>query len=225
MWAFLILLAKLHVGFTDYYNRNLLHYVSHPYMTQIIQGRTLTDSITAVEAAWSKVACEISADPAFVIAATHGKRTINNLTCFKPHLRSHEMEAAMEEFKQSILFYANAYTHCCVACTSTPLLPSSSNSDSNSCPGSSTSSGYSSADNSSMSSLALSTIASTEQLVISRSLEEELADKLAATLSIGHGDRWNKWELEAAEVDHTVRILPGIKIVTNSFYFLLYDMT
>jgi len=51
-----------------------------------------------------------------------------------------------------------------------------------------------------MSSLAPSAIALTEQLVISGSLEEELVDKLAATLSIGHGDRRNKWELEAADV-------------------------
>jgi len=67
-----------------------------------------------------------------------------------------------------------------------------------------------------MSSLALSAIALTEQLVISRSLEEELADKLAATLSIGCGDRWNEWELEAAEVDRAVHILPGVKTLLES---------
>ncbi len=175
-------------------------HLGHPYTTRIIQGGTLTDSIAAVKAAWSKVAREISADPAFVIAATHGKRAVDNLACFKPHLRSHEMEAAVEEFERSILFYADAYTCCHAACTSTPSLPFSSNSDSDSHPGSGASSGYSSADNLSMSSLAPSAIALTEQLVISGSLEEELVDKLAATLSIGHGDRRNKWELEAADV-------------------------
>ncbi len=185
-------------------------------MTRSIQGGTLTDSIAAVEAAWSKVVHEIGVDPTFVIAVMHGKCAIDNLACFKPHLHSHEMEAAVEEFEQSILFYADAYTHHRMACTSTPSLPSGSNSDSNSCPGSGTSSGYSSVDNSSMSSLAPSAIASTEQLVVSGSLEEELVDKLVATLSIGHGDRWNKWELEAAEVDRTVHILPGVKTLLKS---------
>src|SRR6266404_2138451 len=67
-----------------------------------------------------------------------------------------------------------------------------------------------------MSSLAPSAIASTEQLIVSGSLEEELTDKLAATLSIGCGDRWNKWELEAAEVDRAVCILPGVKTFLES---------
>lgn len=35
---------------------------------------TLTNSISAVEAAWNKVAEDIGQDPAFVIASTHGKR-------------------------------------------------------------------------------------------------------------------------------------------------------
>jgi hypothetical protein len=41
------------------------------------------------------VASEIGADPAFVIAATHGKRAIDNLAQFKPHLLSHEMVSAV----------------------------------------------------------------------------------------------------------------------------------
>ena len=69
----------------------------------------MTDSIAAVEAAWSGVPREIGADPAFVIAATHGKRAIDNLARFKLHLLSHEMVSAVEEFEQSILFYADAY--------------------------------------------------------------------------------------------------------------------
>ena len=105
-------------------------HLSHPYMTRSIQGGTLTDSIVAVEAAWSKVVRKIGADPAFMIVVTHGKRAIDNLACFKPHLHLHEMEAAMEEFEQSILFYADAYTCRRVACTSTPSRPSGSNSDS-----------------------------------------------------------------------------------------------
>jgi hypothetical protein len=160
------------------------------------------------------VACEIGADPAFVIAATHGKRAIDNLGRFKPHLRSHEMEAAVEEFERSILFYADDYGRRRAAHTPTPSLLSDSDSDSG--PGSGTSSGSSSADNSSVSYLVPSAVASTEQLVAGS--PGELADELAATLSITNGDRSNEWELElgAAEVDRAVRILPGVKALLES---------
>jgi hypothetical protein len=175
-----------------------------------IQDGTLTDSIAAVEAAWSKVAREIGADPTFVIAATHGKRAIDNLARFKPHLRSHEMEAAVEEFERSILLYADAYAR-----TSPPSLLSDSDSDSR--PGSGASSGSSSeADNSSVSSLVPSAVVSTGELVAG--LPGELADELAAALSIANGDGSNEWvlELEAAEVDLAVRILPGVKALLES---------
>lgn len=182
-----------------------------------IQDGTLTDSIAAVEAAWSKVAREIGADPAFVIAATHGKRAIDNLARFKPHLRSHEMEAAVEEFERSILLYADAYARRRAARTSPPSLLSDSDSDSDSRPGSGASSGSSSeADNSSVSSLVPSAVVSTGELVAGS--PGELADELAAALSIANGDRSNEWvlELEAAEVDLAVRILPGVKALLES---------
>lgn len=185
--------------------------LSHvPYGTQ---DGTLTDSIAAVEAAWSKVAREIGADPAFVIAATHGKRAIDNLACFKPHLRSHEMEAAVEEFERSILFYADAYARRCAAGTFTPSLLSDSDSDSRP---SGASSGFSSADDSSVSSTVPSAVASTEQLVVGS--PGELADEIAAALSIANGDSSNEWELEleAAEVDRAVCILPGVKALLES---------
>jgi len=183
--------------------------LSQPYG---IQDGTLTDSIAAVEAAWSRVAREIGVDPAFVIAATHGKRAIDNLARFKPHLRSHEMEAAVEEFERSILFYADAYAR-----TSTPSLLSDSDFDSSLHLGSSAGSGSSSADNSSVSSLVPSAGASTEQLVAGS--PGELADELVVALSITNGDRPNGWELgleAAAEVDRAVRILPGVKALLES---------
>ena len=157
------------------------------------------------------MAREIGADPAFVIAATHGKRAIDNLARFKPHLRSHEMEAAVEEFERSILFYADAYAR-----TSTPSLLSESESESDLAPGSGASSGSNSADNSSVSSLVPSALASTEQLVVGS--PGELADELAVALSIANGDTLNERELElkAAEVDRAVRILPGVKALLES---------
>lgn len=71
---------------------------------------TLTDSIQAVEAAWGKVAKDIGQDPQHVIAATHGKRAVDNLAQFKPHIKAHEMDDAVQTFEESILFFADAYT-------------------------------------------------------------------------------------------------------------------
>jgi hypothetical protein len=163
------------------------------------------------------VAHEIGADPAFVIAATHGKRAIDNLARFKPHLRSHEMEAAVEAFERSILFYADAYARRRGARISTL---SDSDSDSDSCLGPGANS-RSSSDNSSVfdnSSVSLvpSAVASTEQLVIGS--PGELADELAVALSIANEDRSNEWELklEAVEVDRAVRILPGVEALLES---------
>jgi len=71
---------------------------------------TLTDSIAAVEAAWGKVAKDIGQDPAYVIAATHGKRAVDNLAQFKPSILSHQMDDEVQNFEESILFFADAYT-------------------------------------------------------------------------------------------------------------------
>ncbi|KAI0302452.1 HAD-like domain-containing protein [Multifurca ochricompacta] len=172
---------------------------------------TLTDSIAAVEAAWSKVAREIGEDPAFVIAATHGKRAIDNLARFRPHLRAHELSAAVDDFERSILFYADAHSR---ARDSTPSLLSDATSSRGSTSSSSSSSSPSSGNPSTSSSLAASAAASTEQLVSSP--QTELAEELVAALSDAQGDGCRAWELEAAEVDRAVRILPGVKALLES---------
>jgi hypothetical protein len=165
-----------------------------------IQDGTLTDSIAAVEAAWSKVACEIGEDPAFVIAATHGRRAIDNLARFKPHLLSHELSAAVDEFERSILFYADAHSR---AGGSVPSLVSDSGSSPSSTAG-----------NSSVSSLVSSAAASTEQLVSGPQIE--LAEGLAAALCAHEDGPPNEWELEVVKVDRAVRILPGVKALLES---------
>jgi hypothetical protein len=197
-----------------------------PHMRDSQDG-TLTDSIAAVEAAWCRVARKIGADPAFVIAATHGKRAIDNLARFKPHLRPDELSAAVDEFERSILFYADAYANARAysraavgagvrsAGSSTPSLLSYD--------GSSSSSG-SSAGTSGVSSLVQSAAASTDRLVVVSEPQAELADELATALSAavvvekgcvtpreGEDESEWEWELEAAEVDRAVRILPGVK--------------
>jgi hypothetical protein len=154
------------------------------------------------------VAREIGADPAFVIAATHGKRAIDNLAHFKPHLQSHEMGAAVEEFERSIFFYADACA-----------LRRASRSSSFSLLSDSDSNFESTASNSSVPSLVLSAAASTEQLVAVSS--SGLADELAAALSTARAGissvEWEpELELDAAEVDRAVRILPGVQALLES---------
>ncbi|KDN45472.1 HAD-like protein [Tilletiaria anomala UBC 951] len=68
---------------------------------------TLVDSIAAVEAAWGAVAEELGRDPDEVIAATHGKRAVDNLASLKPWIRSHEMDDAVVAFETTILDYAD----------------------------------------------------------------------------------------------------------------------
>ncbi|PAV16749.1 HAD [Pyrrhoderma noxium] len=70
---------------------------------------TLTDSIAAVEAAWGKVAKDLGLDPEYVIAATHGKRAIDNLAYFRPEIKPHEMDEEVSRFEQTILDFADAF--------------------------------------------------------------------------------------------------------------------
>ncbi|KAK0525643.1 hypothetical protein OC834_005095 [Tilletia horrida] len=69
---------------------------------------TLVDSISAVEAAWGEVACELGRDPEEVIAATHGKRAVDNLRSLKPWIKSHEMDDAVVAFEETILQFADS---------------------------------------------------------------------------------------------------------------------
>ncbi|GAA5860475.1 hypothetical protein JCM3774_000435 [Rhodotorula dairenensis] len=79
---------------------------------------TLVDSIKSrlnatVEAAWGAVAQEIGQDPEEVIAATHGRRAIDNLRDLKPKLRrltNEQMEPHVEEFEKKILKEADEFS-------------------------------------------------------------------------------------------------------------------
>ncbi|KAG9125816.1 hypothetical protein FRC07_006111 [Ceratobasidium sp. 392] len=71
---------------------------------------TLVDSIAAVEMAWGNVAKEIGHAPEYVIAATHGKRAIDNLRQFKPHIKPEDMDDAVSKFEQTILDFADEYS-------------------------------------------------------------------------------------------------------------------
>jgi beta-phosphoglucomutase-like phosphatase (HAD superfamily) len=60
------------------------------------QDGTLTDSIAAVEAAWSAKAEELGLEPEAVIAATHGRRASDNLQELIPSLRKEHVEKEVE---------------------------------------------------------------------------------------------------------------------------------
>ncbi|GAA5871110.1 hypothetical protein JCM16303_001692 [Sporobolomyces ruberrimus] len=75
---------------------------------------TLVDSITAVEAAWSSVAEELGMPADEVIAATHGRRAIDNLKDLKPKLRrltNEQMDEHVQEFEKRILREADEFNN------------------------------------------------------------------------------------------------------------------
>lgn len=202
------------------------------------QDGTLTDSIAAVEAAWGKVAADIGQDPAYVIAATHGKRAIDNLAQFKPHLQAHEIEAEVDAFEKTILYYADAYaTHGLGSQSHTPS-PASSLSGSSSglitpslSIGSSIPSARSSPSDISssvsddsrpyfetrLSDMLIQTIASAPAI---EGIDDDIIKEVQQDFSLTEGytpkqqlsqDVVAAWQEEAASVDRCVRILPSVK--------------
>lgn len=72
-----------------------------------MQDGTLTDSIAAVEAAWTAKAEELGMDPAFVIAATHGRRASDNLQELIPSLKPHHVDQEVDsELSRAILVFS-----------------------------------------------------------------------------------------------------------------------
>lgn len=71
----------------------------------MVQDGTLTDSIAAVEAAWTAKAEELGMDPAFVIAATHGRRASDNLQELIPSLKPHHVDQEVDSKYMSPPFF------------------------------------------------------------------------------------------------------------------------
>lgn len=69
--------------------------MSYQY-ADIVQDGTLTDSIAAVEAAWTAKAVELGLEPAVVIAATHGRRASDNLRELVPSLKIEEVDQEVD---------------------------------------------------------------------------------------------------------------------------------
>ncbi|KAI0947080.1 hypothetical protein AcV7_009608 [Taiwanofungus camphoratus] len=193
---------------------------------------TLTDSISAVEAAWGKVAKDIGQDPAYVIAATHGKRAVDNLAQFKPHIKAHEMDDEVTKFEESILFFADAYNKHgpgsrqnspAASAVSTPALTPTS-----STPSSRTSSRASSFVGG-LSNLAafrrrpsfLHRVSSLLTMTGAPADRVQIADPTQEESAIAEPTKEEKhqlaaWQQEATAVDRSVRILPGVKRMIDS---------
>ncbi|KAJ7430707.1 HAD-like protein [Mycena galericulata] len=189
---------------------------------------TLTDSIAAVEAAWARVAEEIGRDPAEIIALTHGKRAVDNLAMLKPEIEEDEMDAAVAAFERSILFYADAFHKYGpggrreqVSIPSSGALTPALLSDSSS--GSSvTSSGPPSRQPSSTGNhdpIRPGFVTRLSQMLVATALE--LEEKGSRRLNDEEGsktplDEPKEWQLEAATVNRSVKILPGVRRMLSS---------
>lgn len=204
------------------------------------QDGTLTDSIAAVEAAWGKVATDIGQDPAYVIAATHGKRAVDNLSQFKPHIKEHEMDDEVQRFEESILFFADAYNVHGPGSRTNSLHNSPFSSEF----GTPALTPASSAPSSRSGSRASSFVGSLQQLAAIRRpsflsrltgvltmsalperdavtfddpvMEEQHQDFVASEEKKLQKDQLAAWQLEAAAVDRSVQILPGVKRMISS---------
>ncbi|EJF63207.1 HAD-like protein [Dichomitus squalens LYAD-421 SS1] len=195
---------------------------------------TLTDSIAAVEAAWRKVAEDLGQDPSYVIAATHGKRAVDNLAQFKPHIKVHEMDVEVQAFEESILFFADAFTKHGPGSLEVSPLTSGAATPSLATP---SSSGTSSSGSGVVSphSSSSSTVGHTHRPSFVRRVTNRLA--LIAAEGATYQDEENEgiaepkidwrmelekkhlfeaWQVEAAAVDRSVRILPGVKQLMDS---------
>lgn len=204
-----------------------------------LQDGTLTDSIAAVEAAWGKVAKDIGQDPAYVIAATHGKRAVDNLAQFKPHIKAHEMDDEVQNFEKSILFFADAYNMYGPGSQSTspassPVLnsplssgsatPDLSFSPSNSAPSSRASSFVSPRRPSFASKLnnmlTMSVVPEVAVYGQGPQFEDSIMEEDQQDIVMFEANQkkhvLEAWQQEATSVDRSVRILPGVKRMMSS---------
>ncbi|THG98747.1 hypothetical protein EW145_g7371, partial [Phellinidium pouzarii] len=178
-------------------------------------------------------------DRATVIAATHGKRAIDNLATFRPEILAHQMDEEVMRFENSILYYADAYnkskensrrgsvsSSSIDSGASTPALSSrgsssglSSRHDSLSTPNRPVVVGdgpvvrrpsFATRLNNM---LAMSTLpegnVAEDDITAEEAMYEDKKDKLENDIEAA-------WEIEAEGVDRSIRILPGVKNMIES---------
>ncbi|GLB38766.1 putative HAD-like protein [Lyophyllum shimeji] len=201
---------------------------------------TLTDSIAAVEAAWGKVARDIGQDPKHVIAATHGKRAIDNLAHFRPDIKASEMDKEVQKFEETILYFADAYnlhgpgsqpSSRPASGAATPWTDSSEPATPALSPGSSAASSrhssvsmprrpsFRSFANRLSHMLRMTRVAPSEARILDDEPEDDGEDRIESYPVVDEKtdkDTVDAWRLEAANVDRSVKILPGVKRLMDS---------
>lgn len=194
----------------------------------------MTDSIAAVEAAWGKVAEDIGQDPEYVISATHGKRAVDNLAIFKPHIQAHEMDDEVQAFEETILYFADAYhLHGPGSQPDSPVSPAAPSSLAESGSATPELTPGSSAPSSRAPSFVTSRRPSfanrlTNMLSMSALPEintgsptfespiKETHGEIAEDETVKEKHYFEAWQVEAAGVDRSVSILPGVKRMMSS---------
>ena len=176
----------------------------------------MTDSIAAVEAAWGKVANDLGLDRETVIAATHGKRAIDNLKQFRPEIQDHEMDGEVAKFEQSILDFADAFGKKQKRKLSTGSTASSAPSSTPSLTNSDSTSTTASASSSRRDSFASTNSDPTVRPSFATRLSEILEEVAGEQKETIEEDIEAAWEIEADGVDRSVRILPGVRNMIDS---------
>ncbi|KAG8686282.1 hypothetical protein FRC09_014237 [Ceratobasidium sp. 395] len=170
---------------------------------------TLVDSIAAVEKAWGKVAEEIGQDPEHVIAATHGKRAIDNLREFKPHIKPEHMDDEVANFERTILDFADEYSK-----KTTSYQSSIASTPGSLTPASTAPSSAASSRRSSLFEQDSYDVKFRNQLAGCVIPESALEDEAAVDGITEDIDA--AWNAEHELVDRSVRILPGVRRMIDS---------
>lgn len=179
-----------------------------------------------------------------MIAATHGKRAVDNLAQFKPHIKAHEMDDEVQKFEESILYFADAYnvhgpgsvvnSPVDSPFTHTPLSSGYATPDLSMTPGSSAPSSRASSFAafgarrpsfaSRLNSMLTMTAVPEAQIYDQRpqfdeAITEEDQDEILmfeTNQKLKQQHRLEAWQIEATSVDRSVRILPGVKKMMDS---------
>lgn len=181
-----------------------------------------------VSFSYSWIACRstdamvtFSLDPDYVIAATHGKRAIDNLRQFKPHLEEHQLPKEVQAFEESILAFADEYQNAQKSrSSSTPSFASASSATISTTSSQSGSIIYSRSSSvySSDSSVSNGNDVSSHDFGFSRSMfgVTPMARPETITYEELQGDVEEAWGLEEELVDRSVQILPGVRRMIES---------
>lgn len=172
-----------------------------------------------------------------MIAATHGKRAVDNLAQFKPSIQPHEMDAEVQKFEESILFFADAYRlHGPGITVHSPLISSPAPSSGEATPelvasptGSLPSSRASSftalgsrrpSFASRLNGMLAMTAVPEGSIYDARHMENLIVEEEDEDILMFEPDAKKQyletWQIEAATVDRSVRILPGVRRMIDS---------